>query len=178
MKMKALNVILSRLLPKTGQGITYAAEDDGATEAGWWKGLGLAFNRTRFVVKTIGGDDVVIDNATGLTWARDGSEAGCYNAGLLSWVNCVSYARGLDFAGFTDWRLPNVLELASIIDYGRWIDPTIYQEFTNTYSSDYFTSTTFGLTTDSAFQVAFNSAVISFTTKSSSRRLRCVRGGI
>ncbi len=178
MKMKALNVVLSRLLPKTGQGNTYAAEDDGATKAGWWKGLGLVLNRTRFVVKTIGADDVVIDNATGLTWARDGNEAGCYNGGVLNWVNCLSWARGLDFAGFTDWRLPNVLELASIIDYGRWLAPTIYTVFTNTSSNDYFTSTTFGITTDQAFQAAFNSAVISFTAKSASRRLRCVRGGV
>ncbi len=176
--MDTKQIIQSRLLPKTGQSIIYETGDDGDIHAGWWKGLVLALNRNRFVVKTIGGDDVVVDRATGLTWARDGNEAGCYSGGVLNWVNCLSWARGLDFAGFTDWRLPNILELGSIIDYARWLAPTIYIVFTNTSSNDYFTSTTFGITTANAFQIAFNSAVISFTLKSASRRLRCVRGGV
>ncbi len=171
-------IIPSRLLPKTMQTTARLTGDDGTHQAGWWKGLTVSGNKTRFYAQSIELDDIVIDRATGLVWPKDLSDDGGVGGSQEVWGDMIDYANALNFGGFTDWRLPNVLELASIIDYGRWIDPTIYQEFTNTYSSDYFTSTTFGLTTDSAFQVAFNSAVISFTTKSSSRRLRCVRGGI
>jgi len=42
------------------------------------------------------------------------------------WCDALAYCENLDFAGHDDWRLPNVRELQSIVDYGRFnpsIDP-------------------------------------------------------
>jgi hypothetical protein len=59
------------------------------------------------------GDGTVTDKATGLTWTRDDSGKD------LNWADALNYCEGLDLAGFDDWRLPNVKELQSILDYSR-----------------------------------------------------------
>lgn len=59
------------------------------------------------------GDDTITDNATGLMWAQgdDGAE--------LDWQDALAYAEDSELGGFSDWRLPNVKELQSIVDYSR-----------------------------------------------------------
>jgi len=42
----------------------------------------------------------------------------------VDWPAALEYAEGLDFAGHSDWRLPNAKELQSIIDYTRSPDTT------------------------------------------------------
>jgi hypothetical protein len=60
----------------------------------------------------------VTDNATGLTWMQSDSGAG------MNWSDALAYCEALDFAGATDWRLPNVKELQSIVDYSLSPDTT------------------------------------------------------
>jgi hypothetical protein len=48
-----------------------------------------------------------------LTWIQDDSGTG------MNWADALDYCESLDHAGFDDWRLPNVKELQSIVDYGR-----------------------------------------------------------
>lgn len=133
--------IITRNLPKTGQTELYAAGDDGDVEAGWWRGRLDANNRTRFVQQTIVGDDVVLDRATGLMWPEDFRLVGGYMGVTLTWANAIAWANALNFAGFTDWRLPNVIELISIARFRApatyiW-DPFIIGAYYN-----YHTSTT------------------------------------
>jgi len=59
------------------------------------------------------GDGTITDNATGLTWTQNDNGAG------IVWENAFSYAEGLEYAGYTDWRLPDAKELQSIVDYTR-----------------------------------------------------------
>jgi hypothetical protein len=59
------------------------------------------------------GDGTITDNATGLMWMKNDNGEG------ISWENALSYAEGLEYAGYTDWRLPNAKELQSIVDYTR-----------------------------------------------------------
>jgi Protein of unknown function (DUF1566) len=82
--------------------------------------------------------DEVTDAATGLVWKRcsagqvwNGST--CNNASIpMSHEQALAYA-----AGQAGWRLPNVKELASIVDNSR-VNPSIdVVAFPNTYS-DYF----------------------------------------
>lgn len=75
---------------------------------------------------TDNGDGTVDDNLTGLIWLKDANCAGTSFdwQGALDWVAdlntlsiaCTDYAAG----SFTDWRLPNVKELASLIDYSQF----------------------------------------------------------
>lgn len=64
------------------------------------------------------GDGTIADTATGLTWMQSDSGKG------MDWPAALAYAEGMDFAGHSDWRLPNAKELQSIIDYTRSPDTT------------------------------------------------------
>ena len=55
----------------------------------------------------------ITDEATGLMWMQDDSGEG------MTWEEALAYAEGKEFAGYTDWRLPDVKELQSIVDYSR-----------------------------------------------------------
>jgi len=171
--------IITRQLPKTGQVIEYQAGDDGTYEAGWWKGRLNANNRTRWIARTIGGDDIVLDRATGLMWAADGNAAGCNNGALITWANAIIYAEALNFAGFTDWRLPNITELISII--ARDIrNPTIKEPpFVNTnMANDYWSATTYFTDTLKAWNVLFSNGDTVTVVKTNTAYLRCVRKGL
>jgi len=173
-----LSNILSRGLPKTGQVTSYASGDDGDHQAGWWKGLLNSDNRTRFISKTIDGDDVVIDRATGLMWAADGFAEGCNDGDEVNWQGVLDYAESLDFAGFTDWRVPNIKELASIVDYSR-VNPAIDETFfPNTNADSYWSSTTFAPLATECWRIVMQEGYITLTGKTSDGFLRCVRGGI
>jgi len=64
------------------------------------------------------GNGTITDNATGLMWQQ--SDDGT----TRDWENALSYAENLTLAGYNDWRLPNVKELQSIVDYTRSPDIT------------------------------------------------------
>ncbi|MFI3282761.1 MAG: DUF1566 domain-containing protein [Rikenellaceae bacterium] len=57
------------------------------------------------------GDGTISDKATGLMWAKSDNGEG------VMWADAVKYAESSELAGHTDWRLPNVKELQSIVDY-------------------------------------------------------------
>lgn len=57
------------------------------------------------------GDGTITDNATGLMWSQIDNGEG------IDWENALAYAENSEYADFTDWRLPNVKELQSIVDY-------------------------------------------------------------
>ncbi len=62
---------------------------------------------------TDNGDGTITDAATGLMWMQDDSHSG------MTWKNALSYAENFEYAGHSDWRLPDVKELQSIVDYSR-----------------------------------------------------------
>jgi hypothetical protein len=178
MKMNHYKKIITLGLPKTGQTVSYQAEDDGDYEAGWWVGRKNANNKTRFVAKIINGDNVVVDLASGLMWAADGNESGCNNGFGINWSNGIAYANALDFAGFTNWRMPNARELFSISNLG-YNNPSIHGGFfMNTHSFTYWSSSTYHVVTSFAWSVHFQNGVVSAYPKSGAYYLRCVRGGL
>lgn len=62
---------------------------------------------------TDNGDGTITDTASGLMWTQDD------NAEAVLWQNALAYAEGKEFAGYTDWRLPDAKELQSILDYTK-----------------------------------------------------------
>ncbi len=57
------------------------------------------------------GDGTITDNATALMWTQADSGEG------MDWEAALAYAESFTYAGYEDWRLPNVKELQSIVDY-------------------------------------------------------------
>ncbi|MFA9390976.1 MAG: DUF1566 domain-containing protein [Prolixibacteraceae bacterium] len=53
------------------------------------------------------------DNATGLMWMQNDNGSG------ILWENALKYAEDYTFAGYSDWRLPDVKELQGLLDYTR-----------------------------------------------------------
>lgn len=73
------------------------------------------------------GDGTVTDKATGLTWMKVDSgklKAGKNKDGKLNWQEALAWAEGLEYGGHSDWRLPSIKELQSIVDYTRSPDTT------------------------------------------------------
>ena len=107
---------------------------------------GVAWPTPRF---TDNGDGTVTDYLTGLTWLRDAS---CL--GNQDWAEAFAQVAKLNagdpfmcayYTGtYADWRLPNIKELLSLIDYGR-VNPALPPDnhFENVdFTSIYWTSTT------------------------------------
>lgn len=67
------------------------------------------------------GDDTILDNATGLMWTKYDSGEKLNWQEALAWVENKNHA---NYLGHNDWRLPNVKELQSIVDYTRSPDTT------------------------------------------------------
>lgn len=62
------------------------------------------------------GDGTVTDNATGLMWQQNDSKT------AMTWAEALAWAQqknSENYLGYNDWRLPNVKELQSIVDYSR-----------------------------------------------------------
>jgi hypothetical protein len=139
-------------LPKTGQTESYLPGDDGYIQAG------IEWPKPRF---TDNGDGTMTDNLTGLMWLKDG---GCmkkkkwtdslnavtdFNNNPANY-NCLEYT-----ATYSDWRLPNVNELASLIHYGdsdsaAWLNS---EGFIGVNTSYYWSSTTRERNTSRAWSI-------------------------
>ena len=59
------------------------------------------------------GNGTITDHATGLMWMQNDNGTG------VLWKDALSYAENHTYAGYSDWRLPDVKELQSIVDYTR-----------------------------------------------------------
>jgi hypothetical protein len=160
-------------LPKTGQTVSYAMGDDGSIEAG------IEWPTARF---TDNGDGTVTDNLTGLMWLRDG---GCFrknwSTALSTITDFKSNPRKYTCLGYTgsynDWRLPNVNELESLVNYGtsdtsKWLNT---QGFVNMKSSSYWSSTTYQGSTTQAWMIKMNNGLESQSGKSNTLYLLPVR---
>ena len=60
---------------------------------------------------SVGGDSIVEDSVTGFMWQ------GTYPSQRKTWSEASQYCVSLAYAGYRDWRLPNINELASIVSY-------------------------------------------------------------
>jgi len=164
-------------LPWTGQTTVYQAGDDGTYQKG--------YTLTRPIVKGVGshrftdnGDGTISDAATGLMWVKDpiAAPGAPFNA-AMNWANAITNCEALNFAGHTDWRLPNIKELMSIVDYENFnpaIDGTF---FPNTHPTFYYSSTTVANYADYAWYVNFSGGFLSNYLKSTPFYVRPVRLG-
>lgn len=179
---------------QTGQEVSYAAGDDGAQQ------VGVELPAPRFKDK---GDGTIKDNLTGLVWLKN---ANCPNT-TRQWSTALSDVASLNSSGTmngldcgdrsgkqgsyrTDWRLPNVRELQSLLDFafsgpavantagtGQATNGNPFANFGFFGSFTYWSSTTKAGDPDSAWPVDLGSGEVRLFGKSLFFLVTAVRGG-
>ena len=169
-------------VPKTGQTTSFATGDDGALKKG------VAWPTPRFTDNSNG---TITDNLTGLIWLKNANCPG----GARAWQTALNDVVSLNSAGTmnssscgdtsnagshqTDWRLPNVRELQSLVDYG--VNATLVlpsgHPFSSFQPSLYWSSTTFASASILAWDVSFFNGSVSNDNKTSIGFVTAVRGG-
>ena len=126
-----------------------------------------------FTTQTINEAVVVKDSATGLMWQKE------YTTG--NWGYALKYCEDSTYADYSDWRLPNKNELASLINYEKPEAPYSYfPDMPNNTSNRFWSSTTHSSDDSYAWVVYFKYGSVGETTsyminKSSGNYIRCVR---
>jgi hypothetical protein len=156
--MMSYKELVPRELPQTGQRTNYRYGDDADFESGW-QGQGAA-GAGRF---RDNGDNTTTDFATGLMWVADPKVIGApFNASINTWNAAIDACLALNYAGHTDWRLPSVLELLSLIDFEKGAGvTTIYDTYfpnTEWAGKVYWSSTTYKTSSTQAHMVGFFSS--------------------
>ena len=120
---------------------------------------------------TDNGDGTVTDTHTDLMWTQN---ANLY--GENDWWDATSYCGDLTLAGKSDWSLPYISELNSLIDETQ-VDPALPPDdpFTNVQSDFYWSSTTDVGNTNSAWGALFGDGVVSLGDKGGDGDVWCVR---
>ncbi len=106
-------------LPQTGQ--TRCYDHLGAEKAcagtghdGEYQASERWDSNTRFVRGTGAESECVLDTLTGFMWPVDAGRLGA----RVSWADALTHANTLTLCGHSDWRLPNINELQTIIHRG------------------------------------------------------------
>lgn len=140
------------------------------------------------------GDGTITDERTGLTWEKLDNDSGIHDRDTMySWSDAFAKVATLNssvFAGYSDWRLPNVLELESIMDLGSTY-PSVRSEFSSacpasctvldcscTRSGKYWTSTSYRDDPACAWALGFDVGDRTGPLKTSTLYVRAVRGGV
>jgi hypothetical protein len=90
-----------------------------------WGFYGHSTINHNYNLRSISGDKVVIDNATGLMWHQNGSDKSINYKKAKKWLRKLN-RKG--YAGYKDWRLPTLEEATSLLESSKkngdlYIDP-------------------------------------------------------
>ncbi|MDO8806667.1 MAG: DUF1566 domain-containing protein [Elusimicrobiota bacterium] len=162
-------------LPDTGQTGDYVARFGEDSD------YASPVNQPNYTIQNpVGISSVTIDNRTGLMWVTNPVDAAI--SGTYLWEDAIDACEGLigsagTYAGYNDWRLPNIRELMSIVDYQN-VSPAINTAyFLNPVGAFYWSSTSYVQDNLFAWEVGFVSGIVNLDFKTSSYSVRCVRAG-
>lgn len=129
------------------------------------------------------GDGTVTHVPTGLIWKRC-SEGQTWTGNTCTgiairstWAEALTLGSANGFAGKSDWRLPSIRELRSLVEECRTNPPINDTIFPATPTSDFWSSSPFANHSSYAWYVRFNTGSSNFTYRSSRNSMRLVRGG-
>jgi len=168
-------------VPRTGQTTSYGFGDDGDLRKG------MEWPTPRFIDHL---DGTVTDQLTGLIWLKN---ANCF--GALDWKTALKKANALhdgcpdcseirgdcglsDASGLGQWRMPNIKELQSLVDFGRE-SPALPpgHPFTSVQSVYFWSSTSLVRNPDLAWFLLMHNGFVNYVGKFKAHHLWPVRGG-
>jgi hypothetical protein len=159
---KAAAVANIRPVFATGEGRSFINLDDGATK----RGLSHTYTKER---------NIVTDTTTKLLWQDD------VTSPYKSWDEAISYCQSLTIDGVSDWRLPSMQELQTLIQFDH--SPKISTTFSTRGGGKYWSSEVYPYTPESAaYYIDFSTGFSadygdrSVFEKSNRYRVRCVKG--
>lgn len=132
------------------------------------------------------GDGTVTDTQTGLRWKQcaeglSGTDCTTGAAQTFTWQAALQQAQTLNttggFAGFTDWRLPNIKELRSIVERQCYSPAINFNVFPNTPSASFWSSSPVAYFSSNAWYVYFDNGDNDWGNKNYARQVRLVRSG-
>ncbi|MBR4532419.1 DUF1566 domain-containing protein [bacterium] len=83
------------------------------------------FQDAQLTTETVNGDEVIIDSVSGLVWQKN------YPNNGKEWGDALAYCEKSTYAGYSDWKLPNKNELASLIKYPSYHTDSYTTDFPN-----------------------------------------------
>jgi len=106
------------------------------------------------------------------------SAANLTTSKTASWLDAITNCEALEYAGYTNWHLPNVKELESIVDFSTYSPAINVTFFPNVPNSYYWSSTTYIHATANAFLVDFYIGNVTNLSKLNGYYIRPVRNNI
>ncbi len=119
------------------------------------------------ILTAVNGDITVTDSTTGLIWQKTYVSK--------TWPEALAYCENLDYAGYTDWRLPDKNELASLLNHNKLVLPR--SDFPDMPEHSEFWSSS-SSSTSYAFLVEFDDCGVVERSKVGIHNVRCIRSDI
>ncbi|MBO4698503.1 DUF1566 domain-containing protein [bacterium] len=141
------------------------------------RGDGAAFSDSkpepgRFRVIDVNGKEMLHDSQSGILWMKEYSKE-------YDWIEALPYCERSNYAGFSDWRLPNIYELTSLINYKyeRLSEFPLAETISSEQNSSFWSSTTNAISgTPSVYGVDLKSGIITNLMKDRVKaRAICIR---
>jgi len=117
-----------------------------------------------FSVSGTSGEEVVTDTKTNLVWTKYYWEK--------TWKDALAHCESLEYGGADDWKLPNVNELQTLINYSK-IAPA--SDFPDMPSQWFWSSSTYSYNTGLAWHVFFSYGFVRLSSKTYTDYVRCLR---
>lgn len=128
----------------------------------------------------VAGQPMVVDGVSGLTWqgcpaGRSDSDCGGGSASTKNWNDALAYCQDLTWGGSSDWTLPNIIELRSIVDNRRTAGNAIFPDYFPGAPSgaSFWSSTTHK--SGNGCRLNAGSGALSYSGKAEEQFVRCVR---
>ena len=170
---------------------THVSGTDGAWRLRFQQGdVDATYNYYSYYVRAVRGgqsDNTQVDNgdgtvtgiSTGLMWQQEWGDVNSDGESAwndeATWQQALQYCENLKLAGHSDWRLPNIRELQSIADHGRWA-PAIDPVFSS--RGRHWASTSLAFRPDYAWLVDFFHGYAMVEEKVYHNYVRAVRTGL
>jgi hypothetical protein len=136
---------------------------------------------------TVHDDGTVTDNDTGLMWMQcsegqswesNGGAGNCTGTATThTWDAALALANGKAFAGYSDWRLPDIKQLASLVAEDRYSPAINSTIFPATPSSSFWSGSPDAYKSGYSWIVNFNRGYGYSNSRSYDRHVRLVRSG-